>query len=335
MYTTDSSIADFFVVPQWENLFYGNNYHRDLIQPLIDATESYQYKQTSPRRNHIFIYISDDTPLFEERIPLSLRNALKERFIRITYSGRITNFGKYHNRSQSDSIFQFDSSDEIVVPPPVPIKAYRMKDPSRDCINDLYYEGTFDPPTVQVERLDSLNYMKKNFQIANKADSSYFGIHCSGYGIWTARFYNYLSLGIIPILFSDGVRMPFESFFNYKSFSLKILGSTCDTNDQKFVTCLKNACNICRNYSKGEQNNSLQEEKIVYERIINMQNNVKEISGWFDWKSSEPYKNPFTLIIIELYNRLNKTYVQTANPIAKEEYYDFNSENLRLYKQLS
>ena len=56
IYTTDPSIADFFVVPQWENLYKGKNYYNDFILPLINATESEYYKKTSPKRNHIIIY---------------------------------------------------------------------------------------------------------------------------------------------------------------------------------------------------------------------------------------------------------------------------------------
>lgn len=328
MYTSDPSIADYFVVPQWENLYRGRNFYNDFIMPLKNATESEYYRKTSPKRNHIFIYISDDTPLFDNRIPIVLRSELKKRFIRLTHSGRITNFGKFHNASQSESIFKFQSSDEIVIPPGVPIQYDCSTQPTKQCEYDVFYEGDLDPPSVQTERKDSLQYMKKNFRITNKLESSLCGIHCAGFGIWTARLYNYLNAGVIPIIFSDGVILPFESFFNYKSFTMKILGSTCDSNGQTFVNDLTRAGSI---YRKQPQDT---EEKVVYDRIIRMQNNIKEIAPWFHWKSTDPYKNPFTLISIELYNRLHNTYVPPTNPIAKEEYYDFNVENLSLYKTI-
>jgi hypothetical protein len=49
---------------------------------------------------------------------------------------------------------------------------------------------------------------------------AYFGVHCAGWGIWTARLYNYLEMGIIPIIASDGVILPFEKYINYKSFTI-------------------------------------------------------------------------------------------------------------------
>ena len=384
IYTNDPSIADLFLVPQWENLYKGSNYYRDLILPLKNAIESPYYLNSNPKRNHIFIYISDNTVLSEDRIPSDLRLEIQKRFICITYSGRITNFGKYHIKNQSDNIFNFDSLNEIVVPPGIPINCYSIKNPSKFNNNDIFYSGTLNPPDIQKERKDSLNYINNNININNK-DNCYFGIHCAGYGIWTARFYNYLLTGIIPISFSDGVIMPFESFFNYKSFSLKILGSTCDNNDQNFVKSIKYACNICRKNSENEliinkdENNEnynkilkIQENIIelrdwvcknneteiynkilktqeninevkdwfdyknneteIYDRIFKMQENIIEIRDWFDWKSKIQYKNPFTLIIIELYNRFINDYKPTENPIAKEEFYNFNIENLPLYK---
>lgn len=333
MYTTDPSIADFFIVPQWENLYKGKNYYEDLVRPLKNATESEYYKNTAPKRNHIFIYISDDTPLSEKRIPVLLRNELKERFIRLSYSGRISGFGKFHNTKQSDSIFNFDSEHEIVVPPGVPLNcAFIPTLAFKKCERDIFYKGTMNVPNAQLERKDALNYMNKNFSLTDNPEDSLFGIHCAGYGIWTARFYNYLNMGIIPILFSDGVIMPFESFFNYKSFSLKVLGSTCDCDDKKLVNYLKYVINIYRRYSQGKDIEINIEEKEVYSRIIGLQNNIREISSWFNWKSQDPYKNPFTLIIIELSDRLNNNYICSENPIAKEEYYDLNSEKLPLYK---
>jgi hypothetical protein len=337
IYTNDPLKAHLFLVPQWENLNWGNNYYQDLLFNLEKAVDSKYYKNTHPKRNHIFIYTSDDTLLYDERIPENLKNHLRDRFIRITYSGRIRNFGKFHNNEQTDEIFNFDYSNEIVVPPGIPVKNYIKKKPKKNAINNILYKGTFTPPQEQIERIDVLKYMTMNFEI-NDNDDSYFGIHCAGYGIWTARFYNYLGMGVIPISFSDGVIMPFEEFFNYQSFSMKILSSSVDSNNQDFVHKIDNICNIVRKYSNDNDNDneySIQEkeEKKIANLFFSMQKNVKEIFDWFDWKSKIPFKNPFTLIIIELYNRYYNNYkINENNLIAKEEFYNLNNENLPLYK---
>ena len=68
--TTDENEADLYLVLQWENYNKGRNYNNDIIVPLKKAINSSIYKATNPLRNHIFIYVSDDTPLYEPRIPI-------------------------------------------------------------------------------------------------------------------------------------------------------------------------------------------------------------------------------------------------------------------------
>lgn len=312
MYTTDPSKADFLLVPQWENLYKGRNFYNDLIMPLKKATQSEHFKNTTAR-NHIFIYISDDTPLYDGRIPLDLRIHLQTRFIRITYSGRITKFGKYHNSNSTDMFFNFNAEHEIVVPPGIPVGHYKKSDPTKFCKNDIIYKGTLTPPKNMVERADFLKYISSNFEIGD--DDAYFGVHCAGHGIWTARLYNYLITGVIPILCSDGVILPFERFLNYRAFSVKVLSSTYDKNDQNFVGAIKNAC------SQARQDASLFE----------MQARAKEASEWLDWKSTTPYRNPLTLIILELHDRLMNRDVTVSDPIAKDEFFAFD-RGVPLYK---
>jgi len=312
MYTTDPAAADFFLVPQWENLYKGRNFYNDLIMPLKRATQSQYFKNTTTR-NHIFIYISDDTPLYDMRIPLDLRIHLQNRFIRITYSGRITNFGKYHNTNNQESIFSFNSAHEIVVPPGIPVAYYKKEDPKAFCKNNIIYKGTLSPPKNMIERTDFLKYISSNFDICE--DDAYFGVHCAGHGIWTARLYNYLITGVIPILCSDGVILPFERYLNYRAFSIKVLSSTYDKNDQNFVEIIKSVSNRAR------------QDSLLY----GMQKNAKEASEWLDWKSTTPYRNPFTLVILELHDRLKNKDVYVPDPIAKDEFFTFD-KNESLYK---
>ena len=241
MYTEDPNIADLFFVPQYEFVYRWKSFKRDYIEPLEKAIDSEYYKKSYPKRNHLIVYASDDTVLGDFRIPKDLKDAINERFFRISYSGRVYKFGKFHNNSVSDTMFDFNPEHEIVVPPGIPLNYCFRKSIKRYHDNDIMYVGSLKPINKFVERRDALKYMSHNFTIKD-TDDSYFGIHCAGAGIWTARFYNYLTLGIIPICFSDGVRLPFETFFNYKSFSLKILSQTCDQNKQDFVEKIRSAC---------------------------------------------------------------------------------------------
>jgi hypothetical protein len=328
MYTEDPSVADLFFVPQYEFVYRWKNFKRDYIEPLEKAINSEYYKKSYPKRNHIIAYSSDHTVYGDFRIPNHLKDVIRERFFRISYSGRLYKFGKFHNNTVSDTMFDFDPAHEVVVPPGIPLNYYTRKPIKRYHENDIMYIGTLNPINKLVERRDALKYMSQNFTIKDK-DDSYFGIHCAGAGIWTARFYNYLTLGIIPICFSDVVLMPFETFFNYRSFSLKILSQTCDQNKQDFVEKLKSACAATRDFSKDSAR-----ENSVSAQIYKMQDNVDEVADWFNWRSETPLKNPFTLTIIELYNKVHNCFQETENPVAKEEFYDFNESCLPLYKTL-
>jgi len=323
MYTEDPNIADLFFVPQYEFVYRWKNFKRDYIEPLEKAINSEYYKKSN-KRNHLIVYASDDTVLGDFRIPNHLKDEIRERFFRISYSGRLYKFGKFHNNTVSDTMFDFNPAHEVVVPPGIPLNYCFRKPIQRYHENDIMYIGTLKPINKLVERRDALKYMSQNFTIKD-TDDSYFGIHCAGAGIWTARFYNYLTLGIIPICFSDGVLMPFETFFNYRSFSLKILSQTCDHNKQDFVEKMRSACAAVRDSSENR----------VQAQIYKMQDNVDEVSDWFNWRSETPLKNPFTLTIIELYNKVNNCFQETENPVAKEEFYDFNESGIPLYKEMA
>ncbi len=293
IYTSEPSNADLFLVPQWENLNKGQSYKEDLIVPLIKAINSSIYKKTPSIRNHIFIYISDDTVWSEDRLPDWIKSHLKERFIIISYSGRINSFGQNHNKKKTCF---YDSENEIIVPPPVPIQYRKYKNPSRFAKNTFVYSGTLTPDPAQIERYNFLNYMKSNSMIESN-HNAYFGIHCAGWGIWSARLYNYIQMGIIPIIPSDGVILPFEKFLDYRSFTIKILSSTYNKNDTKPILFLEKVAKYARKYSFSNDDNLPE----IVKKLYNMQENIKKVSIWLDWRSKVKFKNPFTLIIIILY----------------------------------
>jgi hypothetical protein len=320
LFTTDENEADLYLVLQWENYNKGREYYNDLVLPLERAINHKIYKSTNPIRNHIFIYISDETPLYEKRIPLFIRKELEKRFIRLTYSGRIPFYGRYHTSKTKIDIFNFDYQNEIVLPCGIPsndlTKEIKLSNLNlKDRNNKFYYQGTLNPPEEQIERKEILNLIKKHSNI-NSDTNNIYGIHAAGWGIWTARFYHYLQLGIIPIFQSDGVIMPFERFFNYESFSIKLLSNK--SNDD-IITKLKNI-----NLSKSN--------------IQNMLNNIEDIKHFFNWKSNYKYKNPFTLTIIELYeyvklNNNKSKYLYEKSYIAKKEFCHIEKNLPKLYRE--
>ena len=68
--------------------------------------------------------------------------------------------------------------------------------------------------------------------------------------------------------------------------------------------------------------------------LFGMQKNAKEIANWFYWRSKEPYKNPFTLIILELYQFVSGVKL-TDHPCAKREFYNIEEgAKLPLYHKI-
>lgn len=320
IYTADPSKAQFFLVPQWENLNRSKTYTNDLILPFTTAIESNIYKMTHPKRNHLFIYISDDTPLSDKRIPAFIKKELNSRFIRITYSGRVNGYGQYHRIDTP--ICTFDPINEIVVPPGIPPEYDIDISFNQYCTHDFDYKGTLQPDKKQIERYNFLNYMNTNASITS-CGNSYYGIHCAGWGIWSARIYNYLKMGIIPIIPSDGVILPFERFLNYRAFTVKLLSSTYTTSNCEPIKYLQNMANYARNYANSKDTKQTDEKMQMAYKLYKAKQNAIDVSPWFDWKSKIPYKNPFTLLILELYSKLQN--IKSTNiPVYDDEYYKLN-----------
>jgi len=318
IYTNNPDEADLFLVPHWEPHNRGQAYHNDLIRPLQKAITSDPYIKTFPKRNHLFIYISDNTSLSERRIPQDIRDHLKKRFIRLSYSGRDYDWGQYH----LDEICKkkhFDPQNEIVIPPGIPVQSRGYRNPERNCKYDFFYKGSLHPPKRQLERFNFLKYVTSIAELSEDNDS-YFGIHCAGWGIWTARLYNYLNLSIIPIISSDGVILPFESFLDYRSFTIKLLSTTYAENnrDPHPILHLQDVARTAR----MKTSKLGKEKKMVVKRLYQMQDNTKSASYWLDWLSKDEFRNPFCLIAIELFGFIDERYKRSnLNPVSRSEFF--------------
>jgi hypothetical protein len=203
-------------------------------------------------------------------------------------------------------MLQYDPENEIVMPPGIPLEYDLHKEPAKVCANTFLYAGG-EPKQGQQERATFLKYLEGRM---SPNQDSYFGIHCAGFGIWTSRFYNYLNMGIVPIVPSDGVILPFEKFLNYPAFSIKLLSSTYNANNKGPIQELERAAEEAR---RGADTG-----------LFVLQKNAKEIANWFYWRSKEPFKNPFTLLILELYQFVSGVKGLDYS-IAKKEFYDVNT----------
>lgn len=320
VYTEDPGEANLFLVPQWETLNKGCNYWDDLIGPLEDVLASRLYAKTGPYRNHLFIYNSDDSPLSEERIPSWIRDHLRDRFVRISYSGRDFNWGQYH----VDRKFRgedFDPTHEVVVPPVVPVECRGYREPQRERRHDVCYRGALRPPEEQTERARFLDYVTSFVDVAPD-DDAYFGLHSAGWGIWTARLYNYLNLSVVPVISSDGVILPFERLLNYRGFTVKILAETyARSRERTPLTRLEEAATAARLRARDVPDPK-SETASLGDRLYRMQQNAKAASYWLDWRSEDAFRNPFSLALIELYGFVDRRYrPDIRRPVARAEFW--------------
>jgi hypothetical protein len=120
--------------------------------------------------------------------------------------------------------------------------------------------------------------------------------------------------------------MPFEKFINYKAICVKILAKTYSSEIDNPIKYIQNAIKLFRN----NENDSFEEKEII-DSLVNMRKNIKEIANWFDWRSKNEYKNPFTLIILELFYKKNNIKTAGNSLIARQEFYDLNISNEPVY----
>jgi hypothetical protein len=88
---------------------------------------------------------------------------------------------------------------------------------------------------------------------------------------------------------------------------IKLLSKTYNSNNVKPIQYLNFVSNI------KPTDISYNNFKYDNDNLYNMRKTCKEIFNWLNWKSSTKYVNPFTLIILELYeyveiNRLSIKY---------------------------
>ena len=211
---------------------------------------------------------------------------------------------------------------DIVVPPAIPLNHYSPREPCVACKGTLLYHRGLNEHAGERKRAT-----EAFGSLIQSEEESYFGLHTAGLGIWTARLYYYLSKGIIPVIASDGVILPFERFINYRAFTMKILSSTY-TSPKVSVTLeyLTSVANLTTTYAtKGPSALESAGQVSTAEAVLRMQRNAKRVSKWLDWWSEDAFQNPFTLLVFELYNFVEKeSFKEPADGkwIGKSEYFN-------------
>ena len=118
--------------------------------------------------------------------------------------------------------------------------------------------------------------------------NSSYGVHAAGFGIWSARLYAFLIAGVVPILFSDGVVLPFERVLRYEAGIVKLLSATYVADDRAPLEVLRDLDSDRRCADGGGG------------RLARMERAARSLGRWLDWHSVDSLRNPHTLVVLEL-----------------------------------
>ena len=197
----------------------------------------------------------------------------------------------------------------IVLPPEIPFSMHRTYDPHRRrralFSMDMDYELAVR--NLQVERVHvtrffemaRLNRTRKHYRshlvpLVLRTPGQYetlMGVHAAGFGIWSARLFAYLVAGVIPILFTDGVVLPFERVLRYETFLVKLALERAIALDYSLLAIL-------------ETMERLRMQPLHHPDWFDTTiNKALAAAPWIDWHSTDALRNPVTLMLLELWCR--------------------------------
>ncbi len=106
---------------------------------------------------------------------------------------------------------------------------------------------------------------------------SLFQLCPGGWAPWSPRLFNALESGSIPVIIADGISVANERFFNWRTFSVKLM-----------------------NKQAGELIELL---KLSALTSAQKQVQIANVAKFFDWKSTDPGASPLRMILMELWCR--------------------------------
>lgn len=167
--------------------------------------------------------------LHPQSINTAYNTQMESRFLQMTYSARLDDFGLEFASWFTNGQGCFQPAYDLAVPCGIP--SYYSSDPPAVCPSEGHTfwnsPGKFDRLRRKVERLTFESYFA-NFSTDPPIlkDKALFGLHAAGIGSWTARIFHYLFRCLIPVVATDGVILPYERVLNYRQFTNKILSSS-------------------------------------------------------------------------------------------------------------
>ena len=247
MRTRNASEAHYFMIPHYATAFY----HRcvfqdggtgeackwktgDYLQSIMNHIRStYDYWDASTGIDHIIAFSWDQA---SEVLGIVHEGQFMDHPIRslVRSAIHLTTLGTLVSR------YNFDPHKDIVVPPYLNYTRYTVArtdlgDPARTSF--AHFRGTiFDDYAYSQgvrQALRSMAATEPRLEVREGHSSDYllelattrFALCPSGWSNWSPRAFEAMAMGAIPVIYADGVRLPFEDFIDYRC--ALVAGSTC------------------------------------------------------------------------------------------------------------
>jgi len=294
-------------------------------------------------RNHIAFYTADVTLSCDKGYVDGERRlrVLAERFVVLSYSGRVDCNGQCHVKGACCRGC-YGSQHVVVIPSVVPQLPGRTPAPAvcasraaartstfrfdleggwsrilwdgkKELVSDVQLErtavvrlvGQWSRRTLATRDRSNQSWGALHLLNTNRSDfASYYGLHAAGYGTWSARLWDFVSRCVIPVVFTDGVILPFERHVRYELFSAKMHPARVPSNRTEPSNLVAAAFSLLDQLLVVAERSAARSQVATpgagIDPLVAVMAALKSVSGWLDWRSDRSHQHPFTLTMIDL-----------------------------------
>jgi hypothetical protein len=91
----------------------------------------------------------------------------------------------------------------------------------RNMSSNFFFSRVYNEKVYSLDKKTILFSDQKRGNISEELKDSVLCLMPIGWQTWTSRLYDFLALGCIPVIISDGLQLPFEWYVDWKAFTFK------------------------------------------------------------------------------------------------------------------
>eukprot|EP00667_Euglena_gracilis_P007375 EG_transcript_7451 len=251
--TTEGDEADFFWVPHalFDN-FPNDEYVENTLLPYLShIQQDFPFYNRSGGRDHVFVYIWDNGPLcdlgffgtlwqknpmFKRLIhpmiivgyhgsqglaaPPETHSALRRHCFQPGHDISVPQWNTFHLR-QRRGAFTADWLRGLATGPARNIRYFGTFASGRCSPRVRFHAHEFMRQCYSPHLLDPCRPQRSCWP-----ETGIFGLAPAGFGCWSARFFDFVSQLVVPVIMADHIEEPFERFLDYRRFTVKVMTGT-------------------------------------------------------------------------------------------------------------